>query len=400
MRLPIRYQLLIPLASILLLVVGIGSWLAVDSSLSAARRQIEDQLRATASTLARIKYPLTIPVLGQVKSFSGFDFWYVDGAGRVVTTLPAEVRTQVPKDAIVADDTREKVRPLQIGSISYLTINVELERLCEKCGGPLLLLHETQTWPRATLETLRPVLWWTVGGTIVSLLVVTVIASRFSRRIREVRRRTRTIVGGNYEPMPLAGCNDELRDLCLAVNQMAGELAMFSERLATTERLRLLGQIGGGLAHQLRNGVAGARLAVQVHMRERPQEADAEPLRVALTQLELVERRVRGFLDLGSGQPGEQVLLSLTRLVDETVQLFHPRCRHANVQLEWTRPEEPCMLEGETGRLQQLVVNLIDNAIDAAGAGRDCHGPFAPHWAGDGSARSARQWPGTAAGDC
>ena len=281
--------------------------------------------------------------------------------------MPAEVRTQVPKDAIVADDTREKVRPLQIGSISYLTINVELERLCAKCGGPLLLLHETQTWPRATLETLRPVLWWTVGGTIVSLLVVTVIASRFSRRIREVRRRTRTIVGGNYEPMPLTGCNDELRDLCLAVNQMAGELAMFSERLATTERLRLLGQIGGGLAHQLRNGVAGARLAVQVHMRERPQEADAEPLRVALTQLELVERRVRGFLDLGSGQPGEQVLLSLTRLVDETVQLFHPRCRHANVQLEWTRPGEPSMVEGETGRLQQLVVNLIDNAIDAAG---------------------------------
>jgi hypothetical protein len=34
-----------------------------------------------------------------------------------------------------------------------------------------------------------------------------------------------------------------------------------------TERLALLGQLSGGLAHQLRNTVTGARIAVQLHQR-------------------------------------------------------------------------------------------------------------------------------------
>ena len=40
---------------------------------------------------------------------------------------------------------------------------------------------------------------------------------------------------------------------------MAQRLASFQDTIRQTERLRLLGQVSGGLAHQLRNGAAGAR---------------------------------------------------------------------------------------------------------------------------------------------
>ena len=63
--------------------------------------------------------------------------------------------------------------------------------------------------------------------------------------------------------MPLPRSDDELRDLCDAVNDMARRLAAFQDELQLNERLRLLGQFSGGLAHQLRNAAAGAKLAAE-----------------------------------------------------------------------------------------------------------------------------------------
>jgi len=89
------------------------------------------------------------------------------------------------------------------------------------------------------------------------------LARGLSRRIRELERRTRLIAAGDFSPMPLPTRDDELRDLARSVNDMAERLAQLQEAARKTERLRLLGQVSGGLAHQLRNGVTGARLAVQ-----------------------------------------------------------------------------------------------------------------------------------------
>src|SRR6185436_14855659 len=101
----------------------------------------------------------------------------------------------------------------------------------------------------------------------------------------------------DFSPMLLPSLNDELLDLGRSVNEMAQRLAHFQETSRRTERLRLLGQVSGGLAHQLRNGVAGARLAVQLHAQDCPAGADHEALTVALRQLSLVEMHLKKFLN-------------------------------------------------------------------------------------------------------
>src|SRR5437016_766027 len=91
----------------------------------------------------------------------------------------------------------------------------------------------------------------TVNSTSVNLSVL--LARSLARRIEELERRTRLIAAGDFGPMTLPSRHDELRDLGQSVNDMAGKLAQFQETIRTTERLRLLGQVSGGLAHQLRN---------------------------------------------------------------------------------------------------------------------------------------------------
>jgi signal transduction histidine kinase len=152
---------------------------------------------------------------------------------------------------------------------------------------------------------------------------------------------------------------------------MAQRLAQLQEAIQRTERLRLLGQVSGGLAHQLRNGVAGARLAVQLFQRELAQGEQPDPsaLEVALRQLSLVETNLKRFLDLGNRKPGEARPCSIPGLLGEAVALVQPQCRHARIDMRWRPPAEDITIVGDSGQLQQLFVNVISNAVEAAGPG-------------------------------
>ncbi|HMF14562.1 MAG TPA: HAMP domain-containing sensor histidine kinase, partial [Gemmataceae bacterium] len=130
-----------------------------------------------------------------------------------------------------------------------------------------------------------------------------------------------------------------------------------------------LGQVSGGLAHQLRNGVTGARLAVQLHAKDCEGKGDTEALEVALRQLALVESNLKRFLDVGRSDLSKRAPCSLTTLVEEAVSTFQPQCRHARTDLTLEAHERDGILMGDASQLGQLFVNVIGNAVEAAGPG-------------------------------
>jgi signal transduction histidine kinase len=166
--------------------------------------------------------------------------------------------------------------------------------------------------------------------------------------------------------------DDEIRDLARSVNEMAGQLSQLQKTVLQTERLRLLGQVSGGLAHQMRNGLTGARLAVQLYLREMNDSNDPSALEVALRQLTLLEAHVKRFLDLGRADTSCREPCDLTVLVGEAVELVLPRCRHANIELSWSPPalaRSATQLAADPGQLAGVLFNLLGNAIEAIGEG-------------------------------
>jgi signal transduction histidine kinase len=88
-----------------------------------------------------------------------------------------------------------------------------------------------------------------------------------------------------------------------------------------------------------------------------------------LRQLTLLETNLKRFLDLGRDGDGRRERCSLPALVGETVELLRPRCRHAGIELHWQPPAGDRVLVGDPGRLGQLILNVLGNAIEAAGPG-------------------------------
>ncbi len=367
MRWRIREQVLVPLLILLLGVAGITAWTALASA-DQVQHQIEAQVRTSVRDMnkATLTYPLEPYVLELAKGLSGADYLVRDAYGRASTTLAA-----MPEDLPDADCSADDWQDLRLGPVvhaagqEYLCSAVQLER-GRNAGSTLYVFYPEALRRDARWQAIRPSL--VLGGFagLASLALAVGVSDRLSRRLRDLVRRTRLIADGDFSPMRLPGRNDELRDLGEAVNEMAERLARFQESSRKTERLRLLGQVSAGLAHQLRNGLTGARLAVQLHRRSCPERED-ESLDVALRQLTLLEAHLKRFLDLGRAGQVQRKRCSLTALVDEAVALLGPQCRHTHIELRWARPPRDAVLQGDPAQLGQLLLNVLGNAVEAAG---------------------------------
>jgi signal transduction histidine kinase len=81
-----------------------------------------------------------------------------------------------------------------------------------------------------------------------------------------------------------------------------------------------------------------------------------------------LETHLKRFLDLGR-DGGRREPCPLAGVVGEAVELVRPQCRHAGIELSWQPPAEEAVVLGDPGQLGQLVLNVLGNAVEAAGPG-------------------------------
>ncbi|MGE0755393.1 MAG: PAS domain-containing sensor histidine kinase [Pirellulaceae bacterium] len=342
----------------------VNAWVAGERVLG----QIEDQLREIARTLSRSSFPLTSSVLQQMRGLAGADFVVTGPTGDVLAaseeTLPAasllEHAPLRPLESL-ALDRRVKVR-----GATYFHVAVDLQRPWPT--GQSVYLHFF--YPEAAYRDA----WWDavlppLGVGFVALAVVVLIshalAMRLVRPLDRLRDQVDRVARGQFVPVAVPPRDDELRDLAIAVNRMTEKLAHYEADVRRQERLRTLDQLGGGIAHQLRNSVTGCRMAVDLHQRHCPLQ-DEESLQVAVQQLGLMDEYVRRFLALGKPATGPLGPVDLGATIDKILPLLRPKARHLNVVLRWEPPPQPVLVRGDADALAQVGVNLVLNAIEAA----------------------------------
>jgi signal transduction histidine kinase len=362
-RLGIRYRLLVPLGLLLLGVVGASLWSARVAARNAEER-VAGQVQHVSDTLQRANYTLNTLILFEMRSLSGAEFLYFPPLGPTLTTFPS-ADLNVPAPAEFDGQGEDGIGPaVQVNGETYRCRRVTIQGPSPNSGGIVYIFYPQSLLEEAIADAERPSLSGLVFGLVAVGLTVG-IGQRLVGRIRALEKRTRIIAAGDFSPMPLPRADDEMRDLTVSVNEMADRLARLQQAVQRTERLRLTGQLASGLAHQLRNGVTGAKLAVQLYLSDHPDE-DTEALTIALRQLVLMEKNLRRFIDLGRPGAAQREPVSLTAMISDVVELHRPRCKHAGIELRW-EPTRDIQVVGDAGQLGDLFANLIGNAVDAVG---------------------------------
>ena len=142
-----------------------------------------------------------------------------------------------------------------------------------------------------------------------------------------------------------------------------------SEREATrAEQLAALGHLAAGLAHELRNPLTAMRVLVEAGCdQSNGSGLDRRDLEVLDEEIARLEKLVGAFLDFARPTQLETTTIDARSLVEQTLHLVAGSARQRGVTIEWQPPAEAVTVEADPVQMRQVLLNLLLNAMDAAG---------------------------------
>jgi len=259
-----------------------------------------------------------------------------------------------------------------------------LEPLAWAGGYKLLVARSPRELGLEPIRWLSGLFWAVTASTALLLLVVYGLLLRLVLRpVEDLVEASRKLGSGARPPkVPGGHRTDEIGELVGAFNLMAAEVASSREelerrveeatrereralkRLALEQRLSATGTFAAGVAHEIANPLGGMINAVRTLSDEQGlSQRGREYLALVQEGLEriaaLVER-MRSFV-----RPRPSVgPVDLASVVRGAVEFVRHRIEKEGVRLV-EGPFEPAVVSGDAGELQQVLLNLIVNALDA-----------------------------------
>lgn len=143
------------------------------------------------------------------------------------------------------------------------------------------------------------------------------------------------------------------------------EVKELEDRLRTSEKMALLGQLAAGLAHELRNPLSAISGAVEILSSDvKPTEDNLRLVRMASQEVERLNLLVEDFLILTMPIQKLTTLVDFGRIVNDTVESFAKTIRRGNIEII-NQVENGIYVQADSYRLKQAVWNLLLNSVDA-----------------------------------
>lgn len=155
------------------------------------------------------------------------------------------------------------------------------------------------------------------------------------------------------------------KELRLANNVL--ELERTREQLLREERLAAMGRLSSAIAHELRNPVAMIASSIATAKQLSGEERE-EMFGIAADEANRLSQLTTDFLDYASTRPSQ---LTETSVSDSLAYVADASRAHASkkgIRFEVAAPEG-LMVRADSGQLQQALMNVVLNAVDASPAG-------------------------------
>ena len=189
-----------------------------------------------------------------------------------------------------------------------------------------------------------------------------------SRRARVQSARYRR------ESADLRALNNRLTREIAERERMQRELRVAEQTVQQASKLAALGEMSAGVSHELnqplaamKTYLAGARLLLE---RDRGDEAMTSFQRIddLLDRMGTITRQLKSYARKG-GEAFEPVDLRVA--LSGALTMMEPQLRHRRVRLQRSIPRDPVMVYCDRIRLEQVIINLIRNAMDSTKSVRD-----------------------------
>ncbi len=383
-----------------LVVVTLGIYVFLDLRSAAAERRVvvERQAREVAVTLRAGLEARGVEValqsaeeLGRQITRAGTP-WRVALLSRGLLKEPAEPsrRAQLKRLKTVID-VPELHLASQDGDTFIYTVALRVPSLSSPDGFSVAGALELTRSVGFLKQALRSDLYQTLTILAV-MLILTVLAVTWLTRTLMTAPVEKLLAGiddvaqGDLSRVLLSERDDEIGALATRFNEMTFSLResraetqrqneaklKLEQRLAQTEKLATIGQLAAELAHEVGTplNVIAVR-ASSLKKKSRDPEAVSKNARIIAEQSARITRIIQRLLDFTRRKVGvlEQNPVQLNEVTLSTMELLEAQFTASSIKSTLARAEGLPPIPGDADRLQQVLLNLILNAVQAMPAG-------------------------------
>lgn len=146
------------------------------------------------------------------------------------------------------------------------------------------------------------------------------------------------------------------------------------KRMATeirrNDRLRVLGQMSAGVAHEIRNPLTGIATSAEVlHVKLEGDDEKRRYLRAMLDEINRLDGIIRNLLEFARPPKPQIAPCSLRGVTERVRSLLAAEARAKGVSLAIEDPEDDITCFGDAGQLTQVLLNVVLNAVQACDDG-------------------------------
>jgi two-component system NtrC family sensor kinase len=193
------------------------------------------------------------------------------------------------------------------------------------------------------------------------------VARRIVVPLAEIERTTQKISQGDFTYIRPVDRSDEIGSLMAAFNRMVKELQERQNALLQAKKLAALGTLTSGVAHEINNPLSNILTSAQI-LSEELEDGEIAYKRTLLKNIEGQSNKardiVRNLLEFSRKREFKPEPVAVRELIESTLQLVRSHMR-SDIELKTHVPEHIPVIEVDKRRVQQALLNVVLNAIDA-----------------------------------
>lgn len=211
-----------------------------------------------------------------------------------------------------------------------------------------------------------------IGGSACALIIAVGLYLRQRRRTRAAEKRLLTQLEDRViaRTQALRTANTSLQAEIEERRRTEAELRSTQDDLVQAGKLAALGQMSAAIAHEINQPLTAMRTFVASGriLLERGQHAEVGTNLTAIGDLAERMARITAHLKTFSrkNDTGQASIIDAARAAERALELVEPRARETGVHIECQLPDH-AWTRGNEIRLEQVLLNLLNNALDAVG---------------------------------
>ena len=201
-----------------------------------------------------------------------------------------------------------------------------------------------------------------------ALIVGHFISQKILRSLRKIEALTTSIAAGNFYRIEGVQAKDELGAVITAINSMSEELRHREDELIQSKKLASLGVLTAGVAHELTNPLNNISMVAQTYQDLYPRLDESQRIGFMGTveaETVRIQKIVKNLLDFSKPKDANPHEADLNAVVQKALTLVQNMIDVSNVETKLHFGEDVKHVYVDEHQMQQVLVNLITNAVQA-----------------------------------